>query len=238
MTYMVLDKRGYFWCIMGALRDSSAPHDSLHSAPFYLKGPWTAATGKPTETRGFPGCNDQSKDHPSAHERRITPPQDLSFRYQWDSVSRSRKTSKLCMLHSRPCGTPTPTTHQLSNFKIPEKTPRYYLNCKIIPLITLLFSTPLSFPSNPRPQTYLPTSSATRFAHWQDPPGGRPMETGPSSERPPLPPWTSGPGGWQIRPRWGDGGESDSKRSLFPGTALSPRLCLFPNPFTIYENPK
>ena len=22
------------------------PHDSLHSSPFYLKGPWTAATGK------------------------------------------------------------------------------------------------------------------------------------------------------------------------------------------------
>ena len=36
----------------------------------------------------------------------------------------------------------------------------------------------------------------------------------------------------------GEMGESDSKRSLFPGTALSPRLCRSPNPFTILENPK
>ena len=125
MAYIVVSKRGYFWCIMGALRNSSAPipHDSLHSSPFYLKGPWTAATGKPPETRGCPGCNDQSKDHPRAHERRITPPQDLSFRYQWDSVSRSHKTSKFCMLRTRPSGTPythnTPTLY----FKIPEKPP-------------------------------------------------------------------------------------------------------------------
>ena len=32
MAYLVV-KHGYFWCIMGALRDSSAPipHDSLHN---------------------------------------------------------------------------------------------------------------------------------------------------------------------------------------------------------------
>ena len=36
----------------------------------------------------------------------------------------------------------------------------------------------------------------------------------------------------------GEMGESDSKRSLFHGTALSPRLCRSPNPFTILENPK
>ena len=45
--------------------------------------------------------------------------------------------------------------------------------------------------------------------------------------------------GWFTDPatseRWG---ESDSKRNLFPGTALSPRLCRSPNPFTILENPK
>ena len=119
---------GASWVLFGTPRPPP-PHDSLHSAPFYLKGPWTAATGKPTET------NDKSKDYPSAHERRMTPPpQDLSFRYQWDSVSRSHKTSKLCMLHTRPCGTPTPTTHQLSNFKIPEKNPpRYYPTVKSFP---------------------------------------------------------------------------------------------------------
>ena len=45
--------------------------------------------------------------------------------------------------------------------------------------------------------------------------------------------------GWFTDPatseRWG---ESDSKKNLFPGTALSPRLCRSPNPFTIFENPK
>jgi hypothetical protein len=96
-----------FASIMGALRNSSAPtpHDSLHSSPFYLKEPRTAANGKPPETRGHPGCNDKSKDHPRAHKRRIKPPQDLSFRYPWSSVSRSHKTSKLYMLHTKPCGT-------------------------------------------------------------------------------------------------------------------------------------
>jgi hypothetical protein len=106
-VYLVMPSMGTFWCIMGALRNPSAPipHNSLHSSPFYLKGPRTAATEKPPETRGHPGCNDKSKNHPRAHKRRIKPPQALSFRYPWDSVSRSHKTSKLCMLHTRPCGT-------------------------------------------------------------------------------------------------------------------------------------
>ena len=43
--------------------------------------------------------------------------------------------------------------------------------------------------------------------------------------------------GWFIDPatsgRWG---ESDSKRSLFPGTALSPRLCRSPNPSPYLKN--
>ena len=98
---------GIFWCIMGDIRNSSAPipHYSLHSSPFYLREPRTAATGKPLETRGHPGCNDKSKDHPRAHKRRIKPPQDLSFRYPWDSVSRRHKTRNFCMLHTRPCDT-------------------------------------------------------------------------------------------------------------------------------------
>jgi hypothetical protein len=81
-------------CIMGAFRNSSAPipNDSLHSSPFYLKGPRTAATEKPPETRGHPGCNDKSKNYPRAHKRRIKPPQAISFRYPWDSVSRSHQT--------------------------------------------------------------------------------------------------------------------------------------------------
>ena len=61
------------------------PHDSLLSSPFYLKGPRTAATEKPPETRGHPGCNDKSKNHPRAHNRWIKPPQALSFRYPWES---------------------------------------------------------------------------------------------------------------------------------------------------------
>ena len=36
----------------------------------------------------------------------------------------------------------------------------------------------------------------------------------------------------------GEMGESGSKRSLFPVTPLSPRLCRSPNPFTILEKPK
>jgi hypothetical protein len=45
------------------------------------------------------------------------------------------------------------------------------------------------------PRTNLTNSSGTKLAHWQYLPGGRPMEIGPSPERPPLPPWTNGPGG-------------------------------------------
>ena len=45
--------------------------------------------------------------------------------------------------------------------------------------------------------------------------------------------------GWFTDPatsgRWGS---PDSKRSLFPGTALSPRLCRSPSLFTILEKPK
>ena len=107
MVYLVMPSVGIFCCIMGALRNSSdpIPNDSLRFSPFCIKGTRTAATGKPPETRAHPGCNDKSVDHPRAHERRIKPPQDLSFRYPWDSVSRSHKTSKLCMPHTRPCGT-------------------------------------------------------------------------------------------------------------------------------------
>ena len=51
-----------------------------------------------------------------------------------------------------------------------------------------LFSTPppLSVPSNSPPRTNLTTSSGTKFAHWKYLQGGRPMEIGPSPERPPL----------------------------------------------------
>jgi hypothetical protein len=129
---IILSKRGHFWCIMGAFRNSSAPipHDSLHSSPYYLKGPWTAATGKQPETRGHPGYNDKSKDHPRAHERRIKSPQDLSFRYPWDSVSRSHKTSKFCMLHTRPCGTHNAPT---IDFDIPLKKTSSSLSVKSFP---------------------------------------------------------------------------------------------------------
>ena len=116
MVYLILASVVSLWCIMGAFRNSSAPipHNSLHSSPFYFKSPWSA-TEKPPKTRGHPGCNNKSKNHPRAHKRRSKPPQALSFRYPWDRVPRNHKTSKLCMLHTRPCDTPhthnTPTVH-------------------------------------------------------------------------------------------------------------------------------
>ena len=116
MVYLVVSSMGTFSCIIGALRNTSAPipHDSLHSSPFYLKGPRTAATEKPPETRGHPGCNDKSKNRPRAHKRRIKPPQALSFRYPWDSVSGiTRPANSVCYTpyYVAPL---TPTMHQLS----------------------------------------------------------------------------------------------------------------------------
>jgi hypothetical protein len=72
---------------------------------FILKDPGLQLLGNP-QRQGVVRDNDKSKDQLRAHERRIMPPQDLIFRYQWDSVSRSHKTSKFCMLHTRLCGTP------------------------------------------------------------------------------------------------------------------------------------
>ena len=56
-------KRGQFLVHHGCLSEllGPIPHDSLHFSPFYFKGPQTAATEKPPETRGHPGCNDKSK---------------------------------------------------------------------------------------------------------------------------------------------------------------------------------
>ena len=82
------------------------------------------------------------------HEMLMTPPQDLSFRYHWDSVSRRHKTSKFSMLHTK--------THQPFNFNVQEK------NTFFIP--------------DPPQLTYPPISSGTRFAYWQDLPGGRPFQ--------------------------------------------------------------
>ena len=50
MVYIVLAKRGYFWCIMGALRDSSAPiPPTMHyTLPrFILKDPGLQLLGIP-----------------------------------------------------------------------------------------------------------------------------------------------------------------------------------------------
>jgi hypothetical protein len=66
-----------WWKCFFIVPSAPIPHDSLHSSPFYLKRPRTAATEKPPETRGHPGCNDKSKNYPSAHKRRIKPPQAL-----------------------------------------------------------------------------------------------------------------------------------------------------------------
>jgi hypothetical protein len=64
------------WVLFEAPRPPSH-HDSLHSSPFYLKVPWTAVTGKSIETSGCSGYNDKSKDQLRAHEKLVTPPQDI-----------------------------------------------------------------------------------------------------------------------------------------------------------------
>ena len=67
----------------------------------FATGNWSVsgASWVPFGTRGHPGCNDKSKNHPRAHRRLVKPPQALSFRYPWDRVSRNRKTSKLYATH-------------------------------------------------------------------------------------------------------------------------------------------
>jgi len=88
MVYIVLVERGYFWCIMVALRNSLVPISTIHyTLPrFILKDPGLQLLGNRQKQRVVPGGIDQSKDHPRDHERRMTPPQDLSFRYQWDGL--------------------------------------------------------------------------------------------------------------------------------------------------------
>jgi hypothetical protein len=92
LWYISLSSVVSFLVHHGCSSEPLGPHDSLHSSPFYLKGPQTAAIEKPPETRGHPGCNDKSKNCPRAHKRRIKPPHALSFRYPWDRVSRSHQT--------------------------------------------------------------------------------------------------------------------------------------------------
>ena len=79
---------------MGTLRNPRPSSPTIHyTLPrFILKDPGLQPLKKPPETRGHPGCNDKSKNYPRTHKRRIKPPQALSFRYPWDSVSRSHQT--------------------------------------------------------------------------------------------------------------------------------------------------
>jgi hypothetical protein len=53
MVYLVVTKRGYFWYIMGALRNSSAPIPTIHyTLPrFILKDPGCQPLGNP-QTQG------------------------------------------------------------------------------------------------------------------------------------------------------------------------------------------
>ena len=90
------------WVPFGIPRPPS-PHYTLPR--FILKVPGQPLRHSP-KTRDHPGLNNKSKNHPRAHKRRSKPPQDLSFRYPWDRVPRDHKTSKLCMLHTRPCDAP------------------------------------------------------------------------------------------------------------------------------------
>ena len=104
VVYLVLTSVVSFSCIMGALRNPSAPipHNSLHSSPFYLKGPRTAATEKPSETRGHPGCNDKSKNYPRAHKRRIKLPISMGQRFQESPDSVSPTMHQLSILIKNP----------------------------------------------------------------------------------------------------------------------------------------
>ena len=92
---------------------------------FILKDPGLQLLGNP-ETSGCSGYNDKSKDQLRAHERLMMPPQDISFRYHWDSISRRHRTSKFRMLHTRRCGAPSfvlPLISQLSSlFFLPDRS--------------------------------------------------------------------------------------------------------------------
>ena len=159
---------------MGAFRNSLAPipHDSLHSSPFYLQGPLAAATEKPPETRGHPGCNNESKNYPRAHKWRIKPSQALSFRYPWDSVSRSHQT--LCRpLHPQCTNYPLWPKKPLSSLSIisfpPEYNKIYYfflwwVNQFIEPKYPLWPVDPLKRPSSPG-KTFPKTMPGTKSGH-------------------------------------------------------------------------
>jgi hypothetical protein len=75
-----------------------------------------SATGKPPDTRGHPGCNDKSKDHPRAHERRIKPQQDLASDIHGTAFLGVIRLVNSVFYTPDHVAPPTPTTHQLSNF--------------------------------------------------------------------------------------------------------------------------
>jgi hypothetical protein len=92
------------------------PSSTIHyTLPrFILKDPGLQLLGNPQKQRVVPGGIDQSKNHPRDHERRMTPPQDLSFRYQWDSVEATGpKTSE------RPAGAEAPGSDELMESPAP-----------------------------------------------------------------------------------------------------------------------
>ena len=105
----VLFKRGYnsgaSWVLFGT---PWPPSPTIHyTLPrFILKDPGLQLLGNPHKQGVVRNVMINPKITLRLARWRMTPPQDLSFRYQWDSVSRSHKTSKFCMLHTRPCGTP------------------------------------------------------------------------------------------------------------------------------------
>ena len=86
-------------------------------------------------------------------------------------------------------GKPTPhATHQTMRHPLhPQSTNHSTLLSKKNLLIcpSPMTSTPHSRPSQIDLSLYL---LQYKVLHWQDPPGGRPLETGPSPERPPLSP--------------------------------------------------
>ena len=182
------------WVLFGAPRHPSH-YDPLHASPFYSKGPsedWGQQTPHATHQMMW-HLRAMSKDH------------------------QSYEASKLRMLHTRRCGTPgffqktirvmgpssssfyTPDDAPPPPFH-PQSTSHSTLNIPQENLVSSpLNSTPQHFPSvtapihlqlmsDPPQLTQDPTSSGTGPAHWQDPHGGCPTGTGPSPERPSLPP--------------------------------------------------
>lgn len=206
------------WVLFGAPRHPSH-YDPLHSYPFYSKGP----------------SEDWGQQTPHATHQTVRHSRVLSKDHQGYGAI------KLLMLHTRRCAPAPfpPTKHQPFNSQYPPRKP-----C-VFP--TKFHSTALSLCHCPYPPpTYVrpsPIDSGPYFLRYRARPLARParrMSHGDwSLTRTTFSATLNRRTGWLTEPATsGKWGESDSKRSLVPGTDLNPTLCLSPNPFTKIVKPK